>query len=601
MKLILLSLFCVLTLQQHFTEVEKHDVLHDQSIKTIPKFKRGGRVMQLFHGEHFDDILQDTPDEMRPPALVAFYGHKTCPKEYTTLDFDVNARLLPQRDLLFLASYDIDAVPKRSWYKFLPEMDLKQRFNITKCPQLAFIPRSCNGHTEWCKNKKTGRVGCENFKDQCTGVKLWDGPIQGGGKPAWIEWTRKLVVAGGMPQISSFMENRAKWLDILLNRDDTTCNTHVRNSFVVPHVPAFSETGRLEMDTPPALQEYLMKFYKDHIADRKTEEWYSFQTQMNNHELKTTQIDLDLGFPEKDEVVINHLLPILKNWTGFKDLELTAFFGIREYYPGAYLRPHIDRISTHVISATINLMRLPELPKSKFANLISDESIEWPLQVTDYDGGRTEYSHLPGKTIIYESSKLIHGRPSHLSKGIHVGAFCHFSPKGDDWEKYTNRITANISNMVEYVSYDSAHDETGIFENTVRQQTEQNYFEHTVTESQEDTKDDDDVDLMIVNKNEERIDVYWVSHQGEAVLNCRLQSGDHCRISAGIGHQFFFASPKFHDLNELPQVGEHIYMAATSTEVVIWNDQVLPYSKNAGNAGNGGNDNGANVLQHGEL
>lgn len=55
--------------------------------KGLPKFEVGGRVIDLFNGEHFDVIMRDTPDEMRPPSLIAFHGYKSCPGEFNALHF----------------------------------------------------------------------------------------------------------------------------------------------------------------------------------------------------------------------------------------------------------------------------------------------------------------------------------------------------------------------------------------------------------------------------------------------------------------------------------------------------------------------------------
>lgn len=33
----------------------------------------GGRVVDLLNGEHFDDILKDTPNELRPGGILLFF------------------------------------------------------------------------------------------------------------------------------------------------------------------------------------------------------------------------------------------------------------------------------------------------------------------------------------------------------------------------------------------------------------------------------------------------------------------------------------------------------------------------------------------------
>ena len=44
----------------------------------------------------------------------------------------------------------------------------------------------------------------------------------------------------------------------------------------------------------------------------------------------------------------------MEEWSGL-DLEMTAFYGVREYYGGNVLQNHVDRLDTHVISAIIQI------------------------------------------------------------------------------------------------------------------------------------------------------------------------------------------------------------------------------------------------------
>ncbi len=49
-------------------------------------------------------MLRDTPDQLRPPAIVAFWGHKTCKASFDKLEFDKNIEdNLPSRERLFAA------------------------------------------------------------------------------------------------------------------------------------------------------------------------------------------------------------------------------------------------------------------------------------------------------------------------------------------------------------------------------------------------------------------------------------------------------------------------------------------------------------------
>jgi hypothetical protein len=41
---------------------------------------------------------------------------------------------------------------------------------------------------------------------------------------------------------------------------------------------------------------------------------------------------------------------------------------------------------------------------------VLEEAEAWPLEVTDWNGDNIRYAHPQGTTILYESSKLIHGK-----------------------------------------------------------------------------------------------------------------------------------------------------------------------------------------------
>merc|ERR1712113_659029 len=111
---------------------------------------------------------------------------------------------------------------------------------------------------------------------------------------------------------------------------------------------------------------------------------------------------------------IRHLVA---RWSGFEDeaLELTSFYGIREYHEGAYLRNHIDRSSTHVLSVILQVEQL-------------GMNATWPVEVITFNGKRRRIDMKAGQMLFYESAKLTHGRPEALKGALFVNAFCHFKP-----------------------------------------------------------------------------------------------------------------------------------------------------------------------------
>merc|ERR1712113_1058364 len=100
--------------------------------------------------------------------------------------------------------------------------------------------------------------------------------------------------------------------------------------------------------------------------------------------------------------------------------EHSETFGPRLYRRGSVLNMHVDVFSTHIISAIVHLER---------------HGIEqvWPLRILDYNG--TEQSVVTdraGQIVLYESAKVLHGRPQPLNGTEYTNIFFHFRPTG--WE-----------------------------------------------------------------------------------------------------------------------------------------------------------------------
>merc|ERR1712080_797587 len=101
-------------------------------------------------------------------------------------------------------------------------------------------------------------------------------------------------------------------------------------------------------------------------------------------------------------------------------MRMTSFYGIREYYYGNNLRCHVDRTKTHVVSAILNVCQ-------------DNLGEEWPLEIVDLAGRRQRVSMKPGDLLLYESSKVIHGRPRVFRGDRFCNLFLHYAPK-DNWE-----------------------------------------------------------------------------------------------------------------------------------------------------------------------
>eukprot|EP01084_Bolivina_argentea_P110355 197077_1 len=336
----------------------------DYSQLTSPLYI-GGRVMDLMNGEHFDNILQDTPNHMRPPAIVLFYDptDNNCLLKYNSMDYIDNVQYrLPSRGFLFATKYDMNAAPQRLWYKWIPERDLAKRFGVTQCPSLVWVPSKCSGWTDWCVRETVGGVeylGCEDFGEQCTDFVIYDGPYDGSGK--WIEWVEAMIKNSTTPQIGGSrpghqfgsLKEQERWIK---GRESTTVRTQTRNNWATAALPGFTENGYKAMKMPDGLLRDYIDFYvkwKDQEAD---ENWNSNgQTQVNGHEVAPFMISLDKDMPFRDRIANEYIKPLLEEWVGFP-LQLTSHYGERQYFSGSWLRNHVDRIDVLVISATSTIL-----------------------------------------------------------------------------------------------------------------------------------------------------------------------------------------------------------------------------------------------------
>lgn len=79
-------------------------------------------------------------------------------------------------------------------------------------------------------------------------------------------------------------------------------------------------------------------------------------------------------------------------------------FYFRRYFNNSVLQMHVDRVGTHIISGIINIAQ----------NVEED----WKLLILDHDGNEHRLAMKPGDLLLYESARLIHGRPGQLRDAL---------------------------------------------------------------------------------------------------------------------------------------------------------------------------------------
>jgi len=108
------------------------------------------------------------------------------------------------------------------------------------------------------------------------------------------------------------------------------------------------------------------------------------------------------------------LKPLHEAWAGMP-LAVSYCYGIRCYQRGTFLHNHVDR-HTHIVSTTICVDHALDSP--------------WPLHIENIDGGVSQINLEPGELVLYEGTRLSHGRPYPLDGDFYAGVFVHYHPAG---------------------------------------------------------------------------------------------------------------------------------------------------------------------------
>ena len=127
-----------------------------------------------------------------------------------------------------------------------------------------------------------------------------------------------------------------------------------------------------------------------------------------------------LGPREKEvkEELAEGLRELAELWAGL-ELELSTVYGPRRYSRASRLSLHVDRLSTHVISAIVNIQQEVEAP--------------WLLDILDNSGRAHQVELMPGEMLLYESARLPHGRTRGLQGENFTNIFVHFRPTNIQW------------------------------------------------------------------------------------------------------------------------------------------------------------------------
>lgn len=215
-------------------------------------------------------------------------------------------------------------------------------------------------------------------------------------------------------QAKSFVEGELSCEDMHMRLIEFTHNVwyHKRLglNYVQPQmVRRVTDSGFEKRKLPPATYKWLKEWYDEQKLIQEVGEG-PVGPCMNQHIAPSRITHLPGNLKDK---LSRELRDILEGWYG-GELEMTSIYGIRKYQNGSVLRMHVDTVNTHVVSSIINV----------------DQGIDevWPLIILDHDDNEHTVLMEPGDMLLYESAKLLHGRPDPF-KGTHYdNIFVHYKP-----------------------------------------------------------------------------------------------------------------------------------------------------------------------------
>ncbi|WP_415882077.1 prolyl hydroxylase family protein [Neptuniibacter sp. QD34_54] len=204
----------------------------------------------------------------------------------------------------------------------------------------------------------------------------------------------------GMPVKEGYKAIITKWFRIKGEGD--SCNREQNEN-----IRCHTQTGFLKSTIPSALFHQILMFHANNKEQLKAESVPGFIHS------ETGQASAVLELPEElRKQIHSDLQPIAESWSG--SLLIPSYvYGIREYYRGAILEPHRDRLQTHEVSLILNIHQKVDS--------------DWPLVIEDHHYRQHHIYLKPGQMILYEGCRLLHGRPRPFEGDFFANIFVHYS------------------------------------------------------------------------------------------------------------------------------------------------------------------------------
>lgn len=226
----------------------------------------------------------------------------------------------------------------------------------------------------------------------------------------WIEWINTNTTAGVKPDvIFGILLRHGFGYESICQEIGYTPNLppdKLLNPHRAPHefLPNYTREGFQKFPVPKPLFDKMLRFYNENKAHEKDEHVEGFIS-TESHSKPSITIELPDALRKE---IQDTLSPLVATWSG-KAVDPTYVYGIRVYKDKAVLKPHRDRIETHIFGVIINVDQ--------------DVREDWPLIIEDHAYEPHQILMAPGEMVLYESARLKHGRPTPLEGSAYANVF----------------------------------------------------------------------------------------------------------------------------------------------------------------------------------
>ncbi len=187
----------------------------------------------------------------------------------------------------------------------------------------------------------------------------------------------------------------------------------MKNFKTLRDVPILSPLGFQKISAPAVIAEKIAQVYAELQPKERLEIFAGMEQFITNVEAKppVALMSMDLVPEQRDDILLE-FGSVFQDWVNVP-IQPHCLYGIRSYKQGSILNLHVDRISTHHVSAIFCV----------------DKSVveDWALDICDHHGAWHKVYLNPGEMVLYESAICQHGRLQPLNGAFYNNLFVHYS------------------------------------------------------------------------------------------------------------------------------------------------------------------------------